>query len=155
MLPIKKIYIHTLQKTADSASHSDFSVDLPTTYLMPDDTGFYVEDVCLPIAWWTVEEGVNDTLLWGQQLLGFDGTLPRMDRISAGIYTSEELGAAIVKVMNATFGVGATAVNDGVRWKKTNSTNALLIDTFATSTASNGFTYITSSPVECKWRNDP
>lgn len=45
------------------------------------------------------------------------------------------------------FGVGATAANDGVRWKKTNSTNALLIDTFATSTASNGFTYVTVSPV--------
>lgn len=45
------------------------------------------------------------------------------------------------------FGAGATAANDGVRWKKTNSTNALLIDTFATSTASNGFTYVTSSPV--------
>ena len=44
------------------------------------------------------------------------------------------------------FGVGATAANDGIRWKKTNSTNALLIDTFATSTASNGFTYITTSP---------
>ncbi len=45
------------------------------------------------------------------------------------------------------FGLGATAANDGMRWKKTNSTNALNIDTFATATASNGFTYVTSSPV--------
>lgn len=45
------------------------------------------------------------------------------------------------------FGVGATAANDGIRWKKTNSTNAINIDTFATATASNGFTYVTSSPV--------
>lgn len=45
------------------------------------------------------------------------------------------------------FGVGATAANDGLRWKKTNSTNALNLDTFATSTASNGFTYVTTSPV--------
>lgn len=44
------------------------------------------------------------------------------------------------------FGVGATAANDGVRWKKTNSTNAINIDTFATTTASNGFTYVTSVP---------
>ena len=55
MLPIKKIYIDTRQKTVDSASDSDFSIDLPTTYLMPDDTGFYVEDVCLPISWYTIE----------------------------------------------------------------------------------------------------
>lgn len=47
----------------------------------------------------------------------------------------------------AKFGLGQTAANDGIRWKKTNSTNALLIDTFATSTASNGFTYVTSAPV--------
>ncbi len=45
------------------------------------------------------------------------------------------------------FGLGATAANDGIRWKKTNSTNALLIDTFGTATASNGFTYVTSAPV--------
>lgn len=45
------------------------------------------------------------------------------------------------------FGSGATAANDGIRWKKTNSTNAINIDTFATSTASNGFTYVNSEPV--------
>lgn len=45
------------------------------------------------------------------------------------------------------FGAGATAANDGIRYKKTNSTNAMNIDTFATSTASNGFTYVTVAPV--------
>lgn len=45
------------------------------------------------------------------------------------------------------FGLGQTAANNGIRWKKTNSTNALLIDTFGTATASDGFTYVTSSPV--------
>lgn len=45
------------------------------------------------------------------------------------------------------FGVGATAANDGIRWKKTNSTNAINIDTFGTATASNGFTYVSTTPV--------
>ncbi len=45
------------------------------------------------------------------------------------------------------FGVGASAANDGVRWKKTNSSSAINIDTFATSTASNGFTYVTTAPI--------
>lgn len=45
------------------------------------------------------------------------------------------------------FGAGQTAANDGLRWKKTNSTSALNLDTFATSTASNGFTYVTTSPI--------
>ncbi len=45
------------------------------------------------------------------------------------------------------FGAGATAANDGLRWKKSANTSVLNLDTFATSTASNGFTYVTSSPV--------
>ncbi len=47
----------------------------------------------------------------------------------------------------AKFGAGQTAANDGIRWKKTNSTSAINIDTFATSTASNGFTYVTTAPL--------
>ncbi len=45
------------------------------------------------------------------------------------------------------FGLGASAANDGIRWKKLDSVNTIKIDTFATSTASNGFTYVGSSPV--------
>lgn len=44
------------------------------------------------------------------------------------------------------FGTGASAANDGIRWRKSGS-SAILIDAFSTSTASNGFTYVTTSPV--------
>lgn len=44
------------------------------------------------------------------------------------------------------FGLGASAANDGIRWRKAGS-HAILIDTFATATASNGFTYVSSNPV--------
>lgn len=43
------------------------------------------------------------------------------------------------------FGVGASAANDGLRWRKAGS-SAILIDKFSTATASDGFTYVTSSP---------
>jgi len=46
----------------------------------------------------------------------------------------------------AKFGAGASAANSGIRWKKSGS-SAILIDSFSTSTASDGFTYVTSSPV--------
>lgn len=45
------------------------------------------------------------------------------------------------------FGLGASAANDGIRWKKLDSVNTIKIDTFQTATASNGFTYVTTSPV--------
>ncbi len=44
------------------------------------------------------------------------------------------------------FGAGQSAANDGVRWKKTNSSNALNADLFSTATASDGFTYVTVNP---------
>jgi len=44
------------------------------------------------------------------------------------------------------FGGGITAVNDGLRWTKAGS-SAILIDKFSNSTASNGFTYVTTNPV--------
>ncbi len=44
------------------------------------------------------------------------------------------------------FGSGASAANSGLRWKKSGS-SAILIDSFSTSTATNGFTYVTESPV--------
>ncbi len=43
------------------------------------------------------------------------------------------------------FGGGLTAVNSGLRWRKSGS-SAILIDSFADATASNGFTYVTSQP---------
>lgn len=44
------------------------------------------------------------------------------------------------------FGAGASAANSGLRWKKSGS-SAILIDSFSTATASDGFTYVTESPV--------
>lgn len=44
------------------------------------------------------------------------------------------------------FGTGQSAANSGLRWKKAGS-SAILIDSFSTSTASDGFTYVTTSPV--------
>lgn len=44
------------------------------------------------------------------------------------------------------YGGGLFADNDGLRWKKTNSTSAINIDNFSTATASDGFTYVRQFP---------
>ncbi len=51
-----------------------------------------------------------------------------------------------VCVRGEWYGGGLTAINDGLRWKKTNSTSAINIDKFSTATASNGFTYVSAPP---------
>lgn len=54
--------------------------------------------------------------------------------------------ATPVVVMAEWFSSGINA-NSGLRWKKSANTSVMNLDTFATSTASNGFTYVTSVPV--------
>ena len=61
-LPVKKIYIDSKFRRGDSVSSSNFKVDLPETLKLPDNAIFYVDDVCIPHNWYTVEAEVNDKL---------------------------------------------------------------------------------------------
>lgn len=54
-------------------------------------------------------------------------------------------GCIMGEWFGSKFGSGQTANNDGIRWRKAGSA-AVLVDSFATATASNGFTYVTDSP---------
>ena len=60
MLPIKQIYIDSKHRTKDSVSSSHFKYDLPESFLMPENCGFYVCDVCIPHSWYTIEPNIND-----------------------------------------------------------------------------------------------
>ena len=60
MLGVKHIYIDSKHRTKDSLSSSHFKYDLPESFLMPDNCGFYVCDVCIPHSWYTIESGIND-----------------------------------------------------------------------------------------------
>ena len=62
MLPLKKIYIDSRDRTVDSKSASNFKIELPNTVQMPDNTVFFVTDVSVPHVWKTIEEGFNDRL---------------------------------------------------------------------------------------------
>ena len=61
-LPVKKIYIDSRYRTKDSESSSSFKLQLARNMYMPKNTVFYIEDVCIPHTWYTVEAGVNDRL---------------------------------------------------------------------------------------------
>ena len=59
MLEVKKIYIDTRFKTADSRSDSDFTIELPKTINIPEDTICYINDIVLPVSWTTIDERNN------------------------------------------------------------------------------------------------
>ena len=61
-LPIKKIYIDSKFRRKDSVSSSNFKIDLPYTLKLGENTVFYVDDVCVPHTWHTVEPNINDKL---------------------------------------------------------------------------------------------
>jgi hypothetical protein len=61
MLPIKKIYINSNFKTADSNSNSDFKIQLSSTFNFPKNSVFYIEDFTCSHAWYSIEEGFNDS----------------------------------------------------------------------------------------------
>ena len=100
MLPIKKIYVDSRYKSSDSASDADFSIGLPQTFLMPQDTGFYIDDVCIPHAWYTIEKGINNFIV-----VKWDTTQIAIE-LEKGLYTGLELNGHIVAKMNANATLG-------------------------------------------------
>ena len=94
MLQIKKNYIDSRLKSSDSASHSDFKIDLPHNFIMPEDTGFYIDDVCIPHSWYPIEAGRN-----AQIVVSYDAIVHFVE-IDSGNYSVVNLGVAIVDAMN-------------------------------------------------------
>ena len=62
MLPVKKIYVDTRFTSLNSASSSEFTIDLPQSYTFPDNAVAYIDDVCIPVSWYTIQEGRNNRL---------------------------------------------------------------------------------------------
>ena len=62
MLPVKKIYVDTKYRTANSVSSSNFKYELPYSVTLPEHTAFYLTDFACPHSWYTIESGVNDKL---------------------------------------------------------------------------------------------
>jgi hypothetical protein len=58
-LEIKKVYVDTRFKTDDSKSDTDFTVQLPKTFNVPDDVVCYIDDITLPVSWATISTRNN------------------------------------------------------------------------------------------------
>jgi len=105
MLPVKKIFVDTAFKTPDSRSNSDFRFELAESLTMPENCVFYVDDVCVPHSWYTVEPGVNDRLY-----VHIGSTIGNVDiapdvgvivTLPSKIYTGADLAAEISLGLNA------------------------------------------------------
>lgn len=127
MLPIKKIYVDTRFKSADSVSDSDFYIDLPQTLLMPEKSGFYIDDVSIPMSWFPIERGRNNKLyieLLDEPIPYHDYTIePRLSQtkvveLEEKNYNNAELAEAIQLAINS-HPFFATQVGNSVRFRVT------------------------------------
>jgi hypothetical protein len=62
---------------------------------MPEDTGFYIDDVCIPHTWFPVESGVNNSILFKAN------NVERVAFVATGNYSVVNLGLAIAAAMNS------------------------------------------------------
>lgn len=62
LLPVKKIYVDSTFRTDDSPSASNFKFPLPFSITLPKECIFLIDDVCVPHAWYTIEQSYNDQL---------------------------------------------------------------------------------------------
>ena len=100
MLTIKKIYIDTRHSTADSKSTSDFKISLPNNITLPSNTAFYITDITVPVSWYTVEAGRNDTIYFRMNGTNY---APSKCTLPEGNYSLITLGAALCKAMNDNY----------------------------------------------------
>jgi hypothetical protein len=94
MLPITKLYVDSRFKSSDSVSDSDFKIDIPINLLMPEHTGFYIDDVSIPVSWYTIDANRNNKL-WFTYI-----GVQQMVEIPPGNYSLVTLNTAIADAMN-------------------------------------------------------
>ena len=103
MLPLKKIYIDSRDRTVDSKSASNFKIELPYTVQMPENTMFYVTDVCIPHVWNTIETDFNDKLYMSYIVPGVGSDLTEnyvIVTLAEGDYTLVQFASELQRKMN-------------------------------------------------------
>ena len=105
MLPIKKIYIDSRFMSSDSKSSSDFKIDLPQNIDLPEDTVFYMDDICIPYSWYVIDEDRNNKFYFKIGSTVYVKTIP------AGNYSTTTFNAIIVALMNTVQGTFTANVN--------------------------------------------
>ena len=107
-LPVKKIYVDSSFRRLDSVSASNFKIELPYTVKFNDNTIFYVDDVCIPHSWHTVEAGVNDKLYLRTILNG--GNTDYVLTLTAQNYSGIQLKAELIAKFGTLMFLGSALV---------------------------------------------
>ena len=104
----RKIYIDTKYKTKDSVSNSNFKIELPETVLLPEKCKAYLDEICIPHSFYTIETGITDKLYIHASTTGAN---PPLDywiiTIPSKTYTGADLAAELANGINLALGGGS------------------------------------------------
>ena len=118
MLPLKKIYIDSRHRTADSVSSSNFKIELPYSLTFPENTAFFITDICIPHVFRLIERDANDRIYFTYTAPGAGGVINifyTYGVLSPGGYSGENLASAIQAAMNANVEPGFN-ISFSVSW---------------------------------------
>ena len=110
MLPIKKVYVDSKYKTKDSKSDSNFKFELPSTCLMPHNTVFYVDDVCIPHSWTTINE--NNDKLYLRTVDANNVTTDYLLTIPKQVYNGTTFNSRIYALIQSATSISPTSAYD-------------------------------------------
>jgi hypothetical protein len=89
--------------TPDSKSTSDFSIELPETmYFDNNSSVFYIDVVCLPHSWYTVEENLNNKLYLHMQKENPVQRWSIIVSLTPNNYTGTSLASHLQAIMNSS-----------------------------------------------------
>ena len=94
-LEVKKIYVDSRYRTANSRSDSDFSIQLGRNIFLPEKCVCHIENCIIPHSWYTIEEGINDTMYY----IVTGNTTYNTATIPSTNYTGASLAAALNLVL--------------------------------------------------------
>ena len=104
----RKIYVDTKYKTKDSVSNSDFKIELPETVLLPEKCKAYLDEICIPHSFYTIEAGINDKFYLHTSTTAAN---PPLDywiiTIPSKTYTGADLAAELANGINLALGGGS------------------------------------------------
>jgi hypothetical protein len=99
MLPVKKLYIDSKARTADSRSTSNFSLDLTESLTMPEGAVFQVCDVLIPHSWYLIDDSNRN--LYFFELNGLVGSGFFTIALNIGNYLGPDLAGEIGRALHA------------------------------------------------------
>jgi hypothetical protein len=111
-LEIKKLYVDSRYRTADSKSDSDFRIQLGRNISLPENCVMRVENVQLSHSWYSIESGINDSMYFQVFNYGASTTTYSIITIPSQNYIGSTLAATLQSLLNTAFPSFFTVTNN-------------------------------------------